>query len=197
MGEAAPTFGFSGLSVTVGADGLLLDWGALHARKFVPYRGLARAVAEPFGISLEMTEGSPLFFFADESRERVIACIADASSAWKRAHPDPFETLLSRNKRPIAAWMAALETATEGRSDYRGNAVPIEGLWEAVEVAGDPSVRVGAAIALRRHLDDTGRARLRDLATASASPVFRAVVASVVAGEHADALAEVLAREDR
>src|SRR6186997_2598894 len=98
MGEAAAKFGCSGIIVTVGTDGLLLDWGPFMARKFVPYRRLLGAVEEPLGIRLDMNEGRPLFFYADMwSKDRVVARIEDASAAWNRAGDTPFAPMLSRS----------------------------------------------------------------------------------------------------
>ena len=63
---------------------------------------------------------------------------------------------------------------------YRVGAVAEETLWR---VAEDPKIdaetRIGAALALRDELDGVGRARLRGVLEASASPRVRIALAAI------------------
>jgi hypothetical protein len=68
-----------------------------------------------------------------------------------------------------------------------------EMLWEVVEdPAVDSTARAGAAMMLRRTLDDGGRARLRVAAGACASPRLRVALDAVADGGDEAAVAAAL-----
>lgn len=79
--------------------------------------------------------------------------------------PSPAAAALMRGDRSVADWRVALgQSVAEGGDAYRGDAAT-ETLWRVVEDESAPrDARAGAAIALRRQLDDDGRARLRVVA---------------------------------
>lgn len=66
---------------------------------------------------------------------------------------------------------------TAEQSTFRHAAATADELWSVVESTdSSPRDRAAAVVALHRHLDDEGRARLRRLARASASPVLDEVL---------------------
>jgi hypothetical protein len=82
--------------------------------------------------------------------------------------------MLARGTRTTSEWLRDVAHASDEHASFRTPAVPPDVLWRIVE---DPTMvstaRAGAAIALRTGLDDEGRARLRVLADACASPRLR------------------------
>ncbi len=78
------------------------------------------------------------------------------------------------------------------RDGYREAAVTSEHLWPVVENAalGSPA-RAAAAVALRAHLDEEGKTRLRVAAEACASPNVRVALEAVL-GEDDNELTRAL-----
>src|SRR5262249_20710300 len=66
---------------------------------------------------------------------------------------------------------------------YRQSAIRDEELWRVVEDPRAPQdARAGAALLLRRSLDDAGRARVRIAADAAAAPKLRVALDAAAAG---------------
>jgi hypothetical protein len=102
--------------------------------------------------------------------------------------------LVARGGRTAADWLEALGGLLRGDAEsYRSNAIPAENLWRvADDPAAEETARVGAAIALRASLDEEGRARLLQIAEASASPKVRVALRAAASVEGDEALVEAL-----
>ena len=84
----------------------------------------------------------------------------------------------------------AVQVGVDG--GYRRAVVSDEALWRVVEDASvDEETRAGAAVALRKMLDEPGRARLRVVAEATASPRLR-VALEAASGTNEGAVRESL-----
>jgi hypothetical protein len=92
-----------------------------------------------------------------------------------------------------AGWMRELEAMQVGvEGSYRRATVSDEALWRVVQDASlDARMRAGAAVALRKVLDDAGRQRLRLVAGSTASPRLR-VALEAAGGQQDAALAQSL-----
>jgi hypothetical protein len=195
--DTASEFWFNGLRVMVGVDGIALDWGWALRREFIGYEMLLGVQDAPHGITLVLRGGETRPFFAADTRA-FLKRASLATSWWTLdVPPHGVPSVLTRGGQPLLEWLRALTHATDGAGGgYRAAEVPVEGMWEAVENPRvDHEQRAAAAIALGGRLDDDGRRRLRVAAAASASPLFRAVAASVLAGADAPSLASVFRRE--
>ncbi len=72
------------------------------------------------------------------------------------------------------------EACDPARSSYRIAALPPEELWRTVENAiAPPTARAGAAIGLRRVLDDAGRKRLHEVSATCASTALRSTLEAI------------------
>jgi hypothetical protein len=101
-----------------------------------------------------------------------------------------------------AGWLRELDAVQVGaEGSYRQAVVSDEVLWRVVQDASlDEKTRAGAAVALRKVLGDEGRARLRVVAEATASPRLRVALEAASGGadgEIADSLEELTAPEAR
>jgi hypothetical protein len=121
--------------------------------------------------------------------EERLSQLAHAEAAGHAA------VLVAPGGRSVQEWSKALgAVGGADAGDYRSAAVPPSELWRIVldpsSVAG---VRAGAAVALRRSLDDEGRARMRVAADESASPKIRVMLEAVASGAEERAIEEALA----
>ena len=189
---------FSPASIHVGADGILTTW--LGRRRFYRYVDIAGVEASNNGVvqlRLNSGEAVDLVVRGRSALENVhvYAVLARIQAAHAAAlagkRPVDVLALVARGGRTAADWLYALHGLLGG--DYRGNAVPEENLWR---VADDPTAeetaRVGAAVALCAGLDHAGRARLLQIAEASASPKVRVALRAAASVEGDEALVEAL-----
>jgi hypothetical protein len=100
--------------------------------------------------------------------------------AWRDA-PEPATPMalnLVRGEKTSAEWLAAIDAAAPAKGDaYRGAEGAHEALWRVLEDAAAPrEARAAAAIALRSHLDDDGRNRMRVVVEACESPKLRVAI---------------------
>jgi hypothetical protein len=173
------------VSVSVGADGIRVR-RLLSGARFIPFGALASAETDGREVTLRLRDGKvvrmhhpagkgwkPAFFHdrADEGRQ-LVARIKTLAEQHARAGADL--SMLARGTRTTSEWLRDVAHASDEHASFRTPAVPPDVLWRIVE---DPTMvstaRAGAAIALRTGLDDEGRARLRVLADACASPRLR------------------------
>jgi hypothetical protein len=192
---------FSPASIHVGADGILTTW--LGRRRFYRYVDIAGVEASNNGVvqlRLNSGEAVDLVVRGRSALENVhvYAVLARIQAAHAAAlagqRPVDVVALVARGGRTAADWLHALHGLLGGdAADYRSNAVPEENLWR---VADDPTAeetaRVGAAVALRTGLDDAGRARLLQIAEASASPKVRVALRAAASVEGDEGLVEAL-----
>jgi len=169
--------------VTVGADGLDVRW--LRRRRFVPYRSILRVVPAFGQLRVVLAEGITLRLrgqrrsFTPQTRpdhramvDRLGAAI-DEHLAASRVQEAVAQ--LPEPGKDGAGWLRELEAVQVGvEGGYRRAVVDDEVLWRVVEDASlDEKTRAGAAVVLRKLLGDEGRARLRVVAEATASPRLR------------------------
>jgi hypothetical protein len=208
---AALLFGLMFLprQVVVGADGVLTRW--LGMKRFIPMSELREVRAEgdrdlvlvdrrgrehvihaakqkPFGESPQPTR--------DAIQERVEQARAAATTRGRAAE---ISGLVARGPRSHAEWLAALKQLLGREGSYRDASVREEDLWALLEdPTAKPDVRAGAAMGLRKTLDDEGRTRVRVAASATVSPHLRVALDSATRDDDATleaALAEVADEE--
>ena len=199
------------IDLEVGQDGLyMLSPGR---RRFVPWADVRGASASGddsqwcVHIRLAHNESVTLAMLRvprasgmDHCREHAQALarrINEGRSAAAGREVEPTIDALERRGRSAEAWVGALrQLGAGGGLDHRAAALPAERLWRVVaDPAAPGEARVGAAIALRAStLEDAERARIVDLAAATADAPVRAALEAVAAEEEAavDALAEAV-----
>ncbi|APR86508.1 Hypothetical protein A7982_11857 [Minicystis rosea] len=164
----------------VGTDGVELRW--LWTRRFIPHRDIVHANVEGDDLVLKPAKGKILRFPA--LRSHALFTKEDPSGMRNRIHtaqkareasPGSEATLPDREGRTVRAWIESLRQLRQStRTHYREPPLSLDALWRLVEdPAAAPVDRAGAAIALRDHLGEDGRARLSRIAAASAEPRLR------------------------
>ena len=172
-----------------GADGVLV--ASTLRRRFYPFANVASVTATAWGSPSRRSMGKWSSCGRGLMRQRGRrSTIRRQWRSWRgssrdraagrtgRGGADP-SALVARGSRTYEEWVTALR-ALRSDAGYRAAAVAEETLWR---VAEDPKVeastRVGAALALRDSLDEAGRARLRGVVEASASPRVRVALGAI------------------
>jgi len=169
--------------VSIGADGVHLRW--LGTSRFVAWSTVL--AVEPFdgGVVLALEGGRWLTLRTPSEHDRhdpdTLAMIERLRAAWRanvqaRAEPLPTGVMCRTSVRGTRTrdWVRAMRALAQEQPGYRTSVVPHEGLWRIVESPhADGDARTGAAIALASSLDDAGRQRLREAASACAEPRLR------------------------
>jgi hypothetical protein len=182
--------------IAVAIDGVHLRW--LWWKKLVPMSTIAGISGDGDRmIRLQLVDGTEQLLYTSmrgnsrfgatyglQHRNAVIARIAEAHAAFRARTPAAdVSGLVSRGSKTREEWLAALAKLRDAGGGYRDAVVRDEDLWRVVE---DPSAsedaRGGAAMLLRRSLDDEGKARVRVAAEATASPKLR-IALDAAAGE--------------
>ncbi len=184
------------MKVSVGADGIRIRQLARGTR-FIPFRELASASLTDKTVTLKLADGTDVQFHHlaegrsdlgyDREREGagLVARIEQALAAY-RAAPAAAANALKRGGRTPSKWMDDARKMREEAANYRIAVMPDEELWRIVEDASASATeRAGAALALRHHIDDHGRKRLRLAAEACAENQLR--IALETATEEDDA----------
>jgi hypothetical protein len=181
--------------VTVGADGIGVRW--LRRRRFVAYRSILRVVPAFGQLRVVLAEGTTLRLrgqrrsFTPQTRPEHRAMVDRLGAAIEEhvaaSRVQEAVALLPAPGRDGAGWLReldAVQVAVEG--GYRRAAVDDEVLWRVVQDASlDEKTRAGAAVVLRKVLGDEGRARLRVVAEATASPRLRVAFEAASGSEEA------------
>ena len=92
-----------------------------------------------------------------------------------------------------------MDRLVDDAASFRSAAIPADELWKVLVDPTEPAqFRAGAALALRRNLDEEGRARVRIAANASAEPPLKRVLAAVNEEDDAalDAALDALAPDE-
>jgi membrane protein YdbS with pleckstrin-like domain len=186
----------------VGNDGLLVRRGIRRPR-FVPYSEIESVEVSGPRLTARLRDQKTLVLASlndahKGSRPIVGANALAARIEQARARAGSLEptgglaSLLARGGRDVGTWLRALVQLDDPGAPFRGNAVPRDRLWGAVEDPSEPiEIRAAAAGALRVHLRDEERVRLRVAATACASPRLR-VALEAAEGKDDAAFAEAL-----
>lgn len=169
--------------VTVGADGLHVRW--MRRKRFIPYRSIVRVVPAFGQLRVVLSDGTTLRLrgqrrsFTPRTRPDHRAMVDRLSTAIEehlaRSRVQEAVAQLPSPHADGAGWLRELEAMQVGvEGSYRRAVVSDETLWRVVDDASlDARMRAGAAVALRKVLDEAGRARLRVVAESTASPRLR------------------------
>ena len=177
-------------TVLVGPDGILVVSPWRLVRKFISFADVASADASSWGVTLTMKSGKTVELRTtasekskDETRDALIARVNAGIAALAARGPSvDAAALVARGGRDVREWMNALAAIANPTATYRAPMVPVESFWRVLEdPAADPTARVGAAVALRKQLDDEGRARVRVVAENSAHPKVRVALDALAA----------------
>jgi hypothetical protein len=185
--------------IVVGVDGVLVKW--LFTKRFIPMSQITAVTrADDRAIRFHLSSGESVVVHtsmrgkyktarAPQHRDAVLARVAEALAAFRaRGASVDVSALVGRGTRTKNEWLDALRKLRAGGGGYRSALVRDDDLWRVVEDPAAPAdERAGAAMVLRRSLDESGRARVRVAAEASASPKLR-VVLDAAASETDDAL---------
>jgi hypothetical protein len=194
---------FFGLRVTVGADGVLMEWPLLRRSRFIPYSKVVAVRPKPGVVVLAFANGDQYEIATHvtkrassvERDEAFVERLEDACEAYRtRGGSAPLASLF-RGGRTARGWIADLRAlGAAAKGGYRSIALPMETLWcIALDPAEPEDVRIGAGLVLQSHLDDQQRSRLRVAAEAAASPRVRVALTAAADGlEDDDALANAI-----
>lgn len=201
-------------SVTIGADGILVDWrgetryvawsAISSADLFFEMKGGKKIV----GVQVELASSESLQiaigedqFGARERADRLCAAITEGRDRH-RSHEVIAEDAERLGRRELAdpAWLARLRSLGAGaNAGMREAPVPRDRLWRIVE---DPSAsapaRAAAAVALGPAMGAEGKTRLATVASQTVSPKLRVALQKAPSNDDAallEALAEVEAEE--
>jgi len=185
-------------AIHVGADGILRT--SLGTRRFYPYADITRFEVKSGSVRLWLNSGKAVDLalgqgFGQTQCQAFLARVLPAHAASLAGEPlINTVALVARGGRTAADWLEALGGLLRGDAEsYRSNAIPAENLWRvADDPAAEETARVGAAVALRASLDEEGRARLLQIAEASASPKVRVALRAAASVEGDEALVEAL-----
>ncbi|MGA7123409.1 MAG: hypothetical protein WBY94_25120 [Polyangiaceae bacterium] len=188
VGAATPT------RVTVGADGLLIEW--LGTRRFVAWSSISYIEALEQRVVLALEEGEWLTLWSPSVPElhstECDVLLERINLGWRgaRGRTDNHAAhLVQRAGGDTREWVRSVRGISTAWVGYRTVAVPADRLWGVVE---DPTVdwtrRTGAALALGPSLDAQGRTRLRAAAASCAEPRVRLALkaAATASGGTAD-----------
>ena len=173
--------------VEIGADGILQRW--LWTRKFIPISQIVSAShGDDRTIRVHLRDGRDELIYtsprrrggfgsswATQHRDAILARINETLAAYAARGPAAdVSAMVAKGTRSRADWLASLDKLRDREGGYRDAVVRDEDLWRVVEDPSAPEdARGAAAMLLRGSLDDTGRARVRVAAEATASPKLR------------------------
>jgi hypothetical protein len=193
--------------IAVGVDGILVRW--LSREHFTPMSQIVSA--HPLGnraIGIQLTSGEVKTIYTSMARSRglyavqrrdaALARIREALTAHRAGVDGPptvdVAALVGRGSRTGSDWIDELGKLREGEGGYRSAVVRDDDLWSVVE---DPTAaedaRAGAAMALRKSLDQAGKTRVRVAAEATASPKLRVALDAVAEESDEEAAAALQA----
>jgi hypothetical protein len=191
--------------IAVGVDGILVRW--LWQKKFIPMAQISQVMPEgDRAIRVLLADGSAEVIYTAmhrrntwrsytaQHRDAVLARIHEALIAFRGRGPTAdVSAIVGKGTRTRSEWLAALEKLRAAEGGYRDAVVRDEDLWRVVEDPAAPEdARAGAAMLLRRSLDEAGKARVRVAAEATASPRLRVVLDTAASEKDDAALAAAL-----
>ena len=194
-------------SVTIGADGILVDWRG--EVRYVPFAAVSGASLylekkggkKIVGVFIELVSQERLRvamgedqFGAKDQAEKLCRGITRALERHRAAATPEEEDRLARRTLGGEAWLAKLRSMGAGaNAGHREAPLPPDRLWRIVEdpTASAPS-RAAAAVALGPSIDAEGKARLSAIASRTVSPKLRVALQTAPSEDDA-ALIEALA----
>jgi hypothetical protein len=190
--------------VTVGADGIFIDWRGKRVR-FVAFTDLEGACVYRertmgkvmVGVAAALGSGEVVKVligedqFGASARAAALAARIELSlEAHRRVTEDVDTSMLRRGDRTAEAWLARLRGLGEGaNAGPREAPIPPDRLFRIVESANaEPEARAAAALALVPTLDEGGKTRLRIAAESTAAPMLRVALECAASGDDEGAL---------
>ncbi len=185
--------------VTVGADGIAVRQ-TLRRTRFIPFPAVRKVGLHEHDVTVSITgESAPLVLGCAAGHRRVAGIDADApaltlhrrieDARHRAAEPLrlPARALLERGSSTREEWRRRLDLLAEEAGSYRASTLPADELWNVlVDPQESAEVRAGAALAVRRRLDDEGRARVRIAASTIADAPLRRIFTAVNKGDEAE-----------
>lgn len=166
--------------VFAGAEGLLVK--TVLGTTFHRYETIHSIDAEGGTLYVLFRNGARKSFVLARPEEAAITAerVSRGMARATRSTSDEAPHLLGRAGRLPIAWIRAIaEMQAREAAAYR-TGLPPEKLWSVLEDPKcEPSVRVGAGLALRGALDEGSRRRLRVVAASSALPQVRVALEAV------------------
>ncbi len=193
--------------ITVGTDGILLEWLGLWKR-YIPMRDIAKVEVDPkrWGVvNLTLTSGKvesisqgrrPIGRLAMPETTALRNQIEQAVAASRSSeHVAEASQVLLRAKQgdDHGAWVGELRKLLDREAGFRDQVLAPDRLWSVVEdAAAQAQARAAAAVALSPLLDQEGKERLRIASNAIAEPKLR-VALEAAEGDSEERMAEALA----
>jgi hypothetical protein len=181
---------------------------AVHLREgvqvFIPYSSIqtmkvvsvmeGRAILEV--VSVELQTGDTLQMILGDQTAKVYQRLDRLRHLCLSSQCEDAEAFC-RRERTVTDWLDALRSLDSTLPPaYRSSPVTVEPMWRILEAPGaPPTARCGAAVALRQHLNEAGRKRMRSVARKAVAPGLRAALEAAADGTEA-ALAYALAKVD-
>jgi hypothetical protein len=177
--------------VTAGADGIEIRW---LWSSFIPYSavgGIERHakyktqlgsshVETSRGVLLEHGDGSTYLICDDPDARDLIHAVQQGWNKHRRAAAAADLAVIRRGDRSMADWMTSLRRLLDQPGGYRGRATTPDELWAILEnPKTDACDRAAAALALRSHLGEEARPRLRVAIDECASPHLRVALEAI------------------
>lgn len=200
--------------VVVGADGLRVryDFGREH---FIAFAALERVDVDDCQVTLRLRGRAPMTLTLGGHRRfryllslgrnnfgegsEVVGAFARRVEACMQAHVASCtidSTSLRRAGRSTEEWIGDLLVLIDRDASYRWPAPSTDVLWRVLEdPSRAPTERIGAAIALRRSMNDADRAKVLAVAEACAAPRVRVALCAAGGGSE-ERLAEALGDVD-
>jgi hypothetical protein len=175
---------FARTKIQIGADGILTRW--LGKERFISFSEIADVspceiaqLSKTYvGVELTLHGGERVRLLVGqkqwdgEEASILYERIREAGQTYRAGGADADASVLARNGRPSADWIAVLRSIGAGaNAGMRTPPIPTERLWRIVEDVGASALaRAGAAVALAPQVSGAERKRIRVAAKATASP---------------------------
>jgi hypothetical protein len=192
-------------SLRIGADGIALRrrW---TAARFIPHDQIGSVDLDGTHLVVRETSGRETRFSVrgqgtlDDEGRAIARRIVQARQAHRASDAAPeLSIALDRGAQTTREWLADLRKLGEGTvATFRTIGVAREQLFEVVEsTAATAKDRVAALVALRSHLREEDKTRIRVLTERIAAPELRDNMVRVLDHEEDDELLEALEAVDR
>jgi hypothetical protein len=185
-------------TVFVGAEGISIRW--LAWQTFIPFDSLHRIdTHKKFrhttsipqrvyefgrGVLIRHSRGET-FVICDDAEARDLVGAVTQRRADHRSATSTEVLALHRGERPIADWVKSVRALLSG-GGYRSSSATPDAFWQVLESSKSaPDERAAAAIALRTHLGEEARPRLRVVIDSCAEPKLRVALEAIDEGDDA------------
>jgi hypothetical protein len=171
-------------SIVLGTDGTLVR--SRGDERFIPHADVTRVMSHARSTVALYLESGPveLIHTKDPSHQLALSMRIERAVRGARIKGSAnVSALVGRQGRTRNEWLEALHRLKNDEGTYREIAVREDDLWRLLEDPAAPEdARAGAALVLRRSLDDSGKARIRVAARTTASPRLRVALEDTAEG---------------